>query len=176
MSPFADHDGAERRGTARAAILVVAALALVFVAGTLAAPLLPRGGALFHILYSPLCHQLPERSLAVGDGYMAVCARCAGLYLGGVLGLVAAAWSRVVTGRAPRPLWLVLAFAPTCLDAVLAWSLGVGVSNVPRLSITLPAGAAAGLFLAAGVADLARSGLRPKAAHEHPRVVEGVDG
>jgi len=136
----------------------------MFVGGTFLAPVVEDsgavGGSLLRLLYAPACHQMPERSLAVGGGHQAVCARCSGLYLGGVLGLVAGAWLVTASGWPPRPWWLVAAAAPTFADAVLPWIGGAGLSNVPRLLITLPVGAAAGLFLAAGVADIARSHSR----------------
>jgi len=85
---------------------------------------------------------------------LAVCARCEGLYLGGALALLLAAIRRV-TPRVPAGLrWLALAAAPTALDALVVLSGGAGLPSVPRLLISVPAGFAAGLYLAAGLADL----------------------
>ena len=39
---------------------------------------------------SLLCHQRPERSFSLWGAQMPVCARCAGLYLGGALGVLVA--------------------------------------------------------------------------------------
>ena len=148
---------------ARLAVLAVALAGLAFLAGTVLAPVLedagrPAGGWL-RILYAPACHQLPERSIAVGGGTQAVCARCSGLYVGGVAGLLAGV-VLAGTGRRPRPCWLALAVAPTVLDALLPWIGLAGLPNVPRLLLAVPAGAMAALFLAAGIAEIA--GSRPR--------------
>ncbi len=117
------------------------------------------------LAYSPLCHQLPERSLAVGGVLQAVCARCAGLYLGGVLGLLAATWLLPRGRGRVRPRLLLLVAAPTLLDVLLPWLGLPGLPNVPRLLVALPLGAIAGLLLATGIADLFSA----------PRAVESLE-
>jgi uncharacterized membrane protein len=144
----------ERR--ARLAVLGVAVLALAFTAGTWS-----RWGSVLRFVYAPVCHQSPERSLSVGDAVQAVCARCSGLYLGGVVGLAAGAVLLAGTGRRPRPLWLALALAPTALDALLPWVGLPQLDNLPRLALAVPAGAVAALFLTVGVADLFASPRKP---------------
>jgi uncharacterized membrane protein len=146
----------------RGAVLCAAAAALLFVAGTYLAPLLEASG--LHALYAPLCHQDPERSFGLAGGAQAVCVRCAGLYLGGVAGLFAAAWLFIGRGREPRPLWLAWALAPTVIDALAGWLGLPALAELPRFLLALPAGFVAGLFLAAGIADLElslRTRLRP---------------
>jgi len=137
---------------------VAAVLAALFVAGlVLPAALESRGlhgaGAI-RLLYSPLCHQMPERSLEAVGGPMAVCSRCAGLYAGGAIGLLLAAG--FVVGRRsgfPRVLFFA-ALAPTGIDALLPWVGLPALSNGPRFWLALPAGFVAALFLAIGIADL----------------------
>jgi uncharacterized membrane protein len=85
---------------------------------------------------------------------VAICARCAGLYLGGALALALAALTAAAARVPAGFLWLALAAAPTTLDATAGLVAGAGLPNVPRLLIALPAGFAAGLYLAAGLADL----------------------
>ena len=170
--------------TARRAVRLIALAALLFVGGTYLAPLLEGGGVggakLARSLYLPVCHQSPERSFAVGDGTQSVCARCAGLYWGGVAGLFGAAW--LVVGRRvqPRPAWLLWAAVPTLVDAALPWIGLRGLSALPRHLLAWPLGLVAGLFLAVGVADLALSlksartrGARPLRANS---LLEGSDG
>lgn len=171
----ASRERADHPARSRAAVLAVAALAAAFFAGTLLAPLVAgsAAGPLLRLFYAPVCHQMPERSLAVAGGHQAVCARCAGLYVGGVAGLVAGAWL-VTSSVRLRPWWLVAAAAPTVVDALLPWVGGAGLPNLPRLVVALPAGAVVGLFLAAGVADVARP--RGPSERSHRPVVEGVDG
>jgi uncharacterized membrane protein len=165
-------------------VLGVAVLALVFVAGTFLAPVLDnagsRWGGVVRLVYAPACHQLPERSLTLAGSPQAVCARCAGLYLGGVAGLAAGGLLLAGTGRRLRPAWLAAALAPTVVDALLPWLALPQLSDLPRLMLALPAGCVAALFLAEGIADLVSS------THETPRsvplvpqaspVLEEVDG
>jgi len=145
------------RPGARRAVFVVALLGLAFVAGTVIVPWLqhdrPTTATLLRLAYTPLCHQLPERSLILGSAHQAVCARCAGLYLGGIFGLVVGgAW--VVGRRSPGAWWLLAASAPTLIDLALPWIGLPALTNVPRLLVAVPAGLAAGVFLAIGVYDL----------------------
>lgn len=150
-----------RRGVA--AVLIAGLLATLFVAGTYAAPLLSSlTGRLLTWAYAPLCHQIAERSIPIGAGVQAVCARCAGLYLGGAVGLLLAAGCLGLLKRRLRPAILGLALAPTLIDALLPWLGFSGLSNVPRLVLALPAGLVAGLFLAIGIADLCARGNTTK--------------
>ncbi len=151
----------EHRASSRSprwAIALVTILAIVFVAGIVAAPLLESSGHAagdwLRFAYSPTCHQMPERSLSVAEQPMAVCARCSGLYLGGLIGLLAALpWIQRIRPRLTR--WLFFAaVVPTLIDALLPWIGLPGLSNVPRLVLAVPAGLVAGLFLAAGIVDL----------------------
>ncbi len=112
------------------------------------------GGLALRTGLHPLCHQIPSRSLAWLGQPLAVCARCEGLYLGGGLALILAALRREAI-RVPAGLrWLGLAAAPTAIDALVVLAGGAGLPNFPRLMISVPAGFVAGLYLAAGLADL----------------------
>ena len=58
----------------------------------LSTPLLsPAGRALVMHLFSPVCHQIPVRSPFLDGVQIAICDRCAGIYLGLILG-VATVW------------------------------------------------------------------------------------
>ena len=144
------------------------AAALLFCAGIFAAPLLEAGGhaagSWLRWTYAPLCHQLARRSLELAGHPLAVCARCTGLYLGGLLGLlwaVGSGWG--VRVPAPRRAWLVAAALPTALDFLIK-ELG----NVPRLGVALPAGIALGAFLGVGLNDLGRM-MRPDRPSQEER-------
>lgn len=140
----------------RRAVLAAAVLALLFVGGTFVAPVLEqRGsgwGSLLRTAYVPLCHQQAQRSLSVGAGTQAVCARCSGLYLGGAIALFACALR--VARRRPRPAWLAWAVAPTAIDFFAGLAGLPSLPNVPRLLLALPLGFLASWFLAAGIAEL----------------------
>jgi uncharacterized membrane protein len=170
--------------TARRAVRLTALAALLFVAGTYLAPLLEGAGlpgvGLARAAYAPACHQDPDRSFAIGGGAQSVCARCAGLYWGGVAGLFGAAWLVVGRRGRPRPAWLFWAAVPTFVDAVLPWIGLTGLSALPRHLLAWPLGFVAGLFLAVGVADLALSlkseSVRGAGSLRVNSLLEGSDG
>jgi len=165
-------------------VLVAAVLAMLFTAGIFLAPVLDnagsRWGRVMRLAYAPACHQLPERSLTVGGAPQAVCARCTGLYLGGVAGLGAGALLLAGTGRCPRPFWLAVALAPTAVDALLPWLSLPQLPGLPRLVLAIPGGVVAALFLAVGIADLFtfETEARPPGplVHNASPVLEEVDG
>lgn len=161
-------------GRARVAVLAAALLAVVFFAGTFLAPLLQTAGiaagGVLRAAYRPLCHQIVERSLPIAAGHQAVCARCAGLYLGGIAGLVFALGGIARGAWRPRPRWLVLVLVPTVVDVLLSAAGLPSLSNVPRLLLAMPLGFVAALFLAVGIADLA---ARRRAAAPPTEVTTG---
>jgi len=143
---------------ARTAVVVAAAAAAVWLAGALAVPALSGAGrsdaaGALHALYAPLCHQRPARCLTVAGEPMALCSRCAGLYAGGIAGLIAgaaaAAWRRRV-----RPAVFFVAVAPTALQWLSVRFGAPDPGVVARAVLSLPAGAACGWFLAHGLGDL----------------------
>lgn len=71
---------------------VVLALALAWCMAIFAAPLLasyhPMLASFIYMFFSPICHQLPERSFFLAGHQIAVCARDTGIYLGALLGIV----------------------------------------------------------------------------------------
>ena len=105
------------------------------------------------LLFAPLCHQQAERTLMLFGETMAVCSRCSGLYFG-------AAAATVLTALAvrslwwPRPVWFLLAIAPTAVDAMLPWAGLPQLALVPRHFLAWPAGFAAGWFFSLGVAAM----------------------
>lgn len=170
----------DRRG--RAAVLLVASLAGIFVFGAFLIPWLEARGTTtatpFRLIYAPLCHQIDSRSLQSDVHPVAVCSRCTGLYLGGLAGLLLAAGFVVGRGRDPRPLWFAIAIAPTLIDALLPRVGLAGLPNVPRLLVALPAGLMAGVFLSIGIYDLVTSykSIRSHGSGGPGAVVEEWDG
>jgi uncharacterized membrane protein len=158
----------ECRGV-RAIVVVAALLAFAFLAGTVALPLLEAtdvsGARLGRLAYAPLCHQKPERSLAIAGSTQAVCARCAGLYLGGVCGLAAAGLGWLARRALPGAVWLGLLAIPNAVDAAAATAGLPSLSNLPRLVVAMPLGVVAGLFLGAAIEEIATERLgRPARA------------
>lgn len=89
----------------------------------LAAPFLSARGCepaatLLYFFFSPVCHQIPERSFHLSGHAWAVCHRCAGIYFGFLL---AAVLGNPFIRRSPedRRRWVLAAGIPLLLDALL---------------------------------------------------------
>jgi hypothetical protein len=68
-----------------------------------------------------LCHQRPDRTIHLAGCPMPVCGRCAGLYAGAPIGLVAAALVSFSPRRGARR-GLALAAVPTALTLAAEWT------------------------------------------------------
>jgi hypothetical protein len=105
---------------------------------------------------SLVCHQLPERSYHVWTAQVPVCARCAGIYAGAVIGAIAGSlhlarggWPGFVPGRGTRRvddprIVLALAAAPTLATLLYEWTTG----EMPAHAIRAAAGVPLGLVVA----------------------------
>jgi len=126
-------------------------LAATYLAGRAHASML--ASALLVSVYglgSLVCHQLPQRSFHFWSAQMPVCARCAGLYGGAVVGALLAALTKRVEpiGAAERfvrslrraRLVLGLAAVPTAITLVYEWSTGIMPSHAMRAVAGLPLG------------------------------------
>jgi uncharacterized membrane protein len=102
----------------------------------------PAFSAVLYLAGSRVCHQREERSFHWHGAKWPVCGRCSGLYIGGLIGAVAAA-SRVGRQRQMSQLlvWLALASIPTAITVVLEWSGLASVTNTARAIAALPVGA-----------------------------------
>ncbi|MCK5376804.1 MAG: DUF2085 domain-containing protein [Acidobacteria bacterium] len=145
----------------RLVLVIATAVVLVWTGGIVLVPWLSAHdsvlGSWLRLVYRPGCHQIPERCLDLGFGPMAVCARCAGLYLGGTLGLL---WT-ALTNRPtrPPPLLLAVVAVPTVLDFV-AGQLGLpSAANWVRFAVASPLGVLAGLYLGDALIDITRRAL-----------------
>jgi uncharacterized membrane protein len=156
--------------TGRLVLGLVTALAGMWTAGVVLAPWLTAHDSVFggwlRLLYRPGCHQIADRCLDLGFGPMAVCSRCAGLYLGGALALLwTTAWNRA---SRPRPRWLAVVAVPTILDFA-AGQLGLpSLGNWSRFIVALPLGFLAGLFLGDALLEIVRMNSQPQKP-EYPR-------
>jgi len=122
----------------------VAWVLLVLVApAALGSGSLAGAAAYLYAAASRVCHQLPDRSFAIGEVQLPVCARCFGLYLSGATGAVLAWFGASGAVRRARSLLLVLA-----IPTGVTWGLEViglaGFSNMSRALAALPLGGAAG--------------------------------
>jgi len=166
MNPSLDHSEKTRRFV----LAIAAGLALLWTGGIVLVPWLAAHDSVFggwlRLAYRPSCHQIPDRCLDLGFGPLAVCARCASLYLGGTLGLL---WTALRNRPCrPRPLLLAIVAAPSVLDFV-AGQVGLpSVGNWARFAIASPAGLLVGLFLGDALIDIAR--LNSQSDLESPTV------
>lgn len=131
--------------------------AVAWVGLLLAVPMLSDGAAWLHVVGSVICHQIPERSFAIGGQQVAVCGRCLGLYAGAAAGAVVAfvqgtaAPREALSARAAR--WTVgLAAVPTVLTLVLEWSGLWAGSNAWRCAAGVVLGGAAAVVVMRAVA------------------------
>ena len=132
-------------------------MAAAFCIGFIVAPAVEGSGSTvgswLRLAYSPACHQMPDRCIDVGGGPWAVCARCAGLYMGGLAALLFG----VVSGRRIRPPLTIVALslAPSVIDFVLALTGLPSLSNWPRFAVATIPGALVGLLLSDAIGDIA---------------------
>jgi uncharacterized membrane protein len=95
-----------------------------------------------YLAFDLVCHQIPERSFFLGDHQLAVCHRCAGLYAGGLIGLLALPWlpgfRRWLLVEPRRMLWC---FLPLLIDVALpmmnTWWSRFGTGVVAALPVAL---------------------------------------
>lgn len=153
----------------RLALALVAAVLLGWNAALWSAPVSNATtlSALTYLAGSLVCHQKPERSFHRDGAQFPVCARCQGLYVGALVGVIgwvvlagsggiAAARSRRVFERNTLRATMLAVAAPTIFTLAFAW-LGVwDPSNVWRAVLAVPLGAA----IAAVVAAVAAGDLR----------------
>lgn len=130
-----------------AALVWSAAIVLVPLTADHRASLVPRG--LVHTAGALVCHQRAERSFYLDGNRLPVCARCAGLYLAGTMGLLLG-WAgrpRTIGARRMRVL-LAAAAVPLAATVALEWA-GFGTPpNAVRAASAVPLGTLAGWLFA----------------------------
>jgi uncharacterized membrane protein len=115
---------------------------------------------ILHAAYGRVCHQMPERSLWILGYPMSVCARCLGIYLGYVAGLLAYPFCRKrLEERPPRRRWLFLALVPVAIDFAGGY-LGLFQNTIDsRVATGFVAGVAAAVYTSAGLIAVTGAGL-----------------
>ncbi len=122
----------------------VGAWCLLIVLAPLLVDRFPLPGALLYLFFSPICHQLPERSFFIFGHQLPVCARCTGIYFGALAG------SFFAREKSPSPLFLVAALIPMALDGGTQLFLRES-TNVLRLVTGVIAGFATIFYVYAGI-------------------------
>jgi len=153
-------------GTVLRVYLLTAAGAVLWLAAIFLAPYLAGRGSgraadLLYAVFSPVCHQIPERCFALHGHPLAVCGRCLGIYAGFAAGLVLypfiRGFSRLARPRASTFLALTLPMAVDGVAGVLGlWSSPIGL----RFATGAVWGPLLPFFFVTGVAELAAARKR----------------
>ena len=162
-TPQLVHDEESARAPRRSAWWAwgfVLAGAALLVALIVAAPLLRAAGALaaaqaIYRGFSTVCHQMDARSFHVEGFQLAVCARCFGLYVGGLLGVAAYPLARPLSKReTPERVWLLLAALPTGVDFALGFFGVWENTHLSRFLTALLLGVVSAFYIVPGLVDL----------------------
>jgi len=130
-------------------------------AALFAAPILrhkaPVVSALIYAAFSPVCHQVPERSLYIHGSPLAVCGRCLGIYLGFSAGTILYPFLRRFSRPFPPETWIfVLVSLPIGLDTAGSF-LGLWTSPIGlRLAAGLIWGSVLPFYLITGLYEVHR--------------------
>jgi uncharacterized membrane protein len=117
-----------------------------------------RISAMITLFFSPVCHQAPDRSFHLRGYPMAVCARCTGIYVGFLVGiLIHPLFRRLKRGFHP-PRWVLGAgILPTGMEILLSRG-GVAELDLFFRSLTgLILGTVVAFYVIPAVFDLVKS-------------------
>jgi uncharacterized membrane protein len=130
-------------------------LAAIFLAPWLAGRSSGRAAAFVYSVFSPICHQIPERCFFFHGHPLAVCGRCLGIYAGFAAGLALYPLVRgFSTLRLPSARVFFPLFLPLALDAV-GGILGLWASPIGwRFATGLLWGTLLPFYFVPGLADL----------------------
>lgn len=127
--------------------------ALIVAAPLAAAHFRHYAAAALYLFFAPVCHQIPERSFSLYGFPLAVCHRCAGIYLGLFLGSFFEYHSLHSSPRI-RKVWILAASMPLLLGVLLS-STGLWTgSALSRFSTGLLFGIMLSSILVRAVAEL----------------------
>jgi len=115
------------------ALLWCGAIVLAPILAVLPEPFTAVGSAMYG-LFSPVCHQIEERSLEVLGLPLAVCTRCTAVYGGFLAGVLLYPLVRSVDHPVYPPRWITaLAVFPMLVDVVMGWTGIHPVSGATRV-------------------------------------------
>lgn len=147
-------------GTVRALLFLSLLGTLLWLAAIFLAPGLEsrgssRSAGFLYALFSPTCHQIPERCFSLRGYPLAVCGRCLGIYAGFLAGLVAyplvRGFSRLELPRSGTFLWLSFPIGVDALGGILGiWASPIGL----RFATGLVWGTSLPFYFITGVAEL----------------------
>jgi uncharacterized membrane protein len=158
-----DHIAAVNRGYRRwlfFAWFVLSALVVLWAAAIVGAPVLRSTGHsgaanAIYALFSPICHQISERSFHVAGEPFAACARCTGIYFGLAGGIVAYPIFRTLSNfSTPSRIWLLLSPIPTGIDFALGFFGIWSNTHWSRFFTAALFGVVAAIYIVPGIMDL----------------------
>lgn len=106
--------------------------------------------AQWRLLFRIMCHGRPERSLAIADVAMPICARCVGIYAGLLVGLAAFWLIPYLRERVVRPFALA-AVIPLAIDGLTQLAGLRESTNELRIATGIVAGLAFGMWVLSAV-------------------------
>lgn len=138
------------------AIVAVGVLTLVVAAPWLVAHGYPLAAALIYQAFSPLCHQVPSRSFHLDGVPFTVCARCTGVYLGVVVGvLIYPLRVRIDNETMPSRVLLLAGVAPLAIDGLANLIRIYSSSMNVRAATGVIAGVVMAWFIVPGLVSIA---------------------
>jgi uncharacterized membrane protein len=161
----------QRRSVRSVYLLTAAGTAAWLVAIFLAPWLAGRGAAgaarFVYAIFSPVCHQNPERCFALQGLPLAVCGRCLGIYAGFAAGLVLYPFIRGFSRLAiPSARAFLLTFLPMAVDGVGGvlglWRSPIGL----RFATGFAWGVILPFYFVSGLADLVTTRRRRRAERD----------
>jgi uncharacterized membrane protein len=170
---FVNDDESSRRARAAwAAWGLALGVASMLVGLIVAAPLLRAEGAVaasqgIYSGFRVACHQIAARSFHLAGFPLAVCARCFGLYVGALAGIVTYPLVQPITRRdAPPRHWLIFAALPTTVDFALGFFGIWENTHWSRFLTALLLGVVAISYVIPGLVDLSLMRLQ-RASRAH---------
>lgn len=88
----------------------------------------------FYLVFSNVCHQMPDRSFFIANFPLAICHRCTGIYLGFILGSL---FKNPFLYRSTviRRVWILASTIPLIIDALLPFA-GIGTGSAGSRFLT----------------------------------------
>src|SRR5437867_264754 len=145
------------RGRASLTFVFGMVCALMLIAPLLAYRSHLLGAAIVYMIFSPVCHQIHERSFSLFGYPWAVCHRCSGIYFGMFLALLLRLDPpRILKDLHLQKFWVIGATLPLALDVLLPFAGIWNSTPFSRLLTGLIFGQMASSLLAPAISDFLR--------------------
>ena len=140
-----------KRDTKIVMAVVAAIPAIILSASTLTAWAIAHGASMrWRLLFRLICHGIPSRCIEAFGVPMPICARCTGIYLGLIAGLLAFALIPFVTEKLMRTISFI-AVTPLAIDGLTQLARLRESTNPLRLATGIAAGLAFGMWVLSAV-------------------------